>query len=75
VAERLQGEIGAGLLDSARDAFTQGLQVTAAISAAVAVGMAILAAVLLRRVPPGPELEARVDPDQESATAALSRPR
>ena len=50
VAGQLPEQLGAGLLDAAREAFTQSLQLTAATSAAIAVGIAILAAVMLRRV-------------------------
>ncbi len=50
VAAQLPADIGTALLASARDAFTTGLQVTAAISAAVAVGIAVLATVGLRSV-------------------------
>lgn len=42
---------GAALLAAARQAFTVGLLVTLIISAAVAVGIAVLATVLLRGVP------------------------
>jgi hypothetical protein len=38
------------LLDAARDAFTQALQLTSVTSVAIVVGMAILAAILLRDV-------------------------
>jgi DHA2 family multidrug resistance protein-like MFS transporter len=48
-AEQLPGEVGAALLDAARQAFTHGLHVTSALSAALAVGLAVLAAVLLGR--------------------------
>ena len=43
---------GAALLDMARKAFTQGLQVTAITSAVVVLGMAILVMVLLRHLRP-----------------------
>jgi MFS transporter, DHA2 family, multidrug resistance protein len=49
-AERLPDQLGAALLDSARDAFTHGLQVVAVSSAAVAIVMAVLVGLLLRRV-------------------------
>jgi DHA2 family multidrug resistance protein-like MFS transporter len=48
VSERLPGVIGAELLESAREAFSQAFGTTAAISAVIAVGVAILAAALLR---------------------------
>src|SRR6266542_83124 len=46
VAGQLPADVGAALLATAREAFTMGLQVTAAISAAVAIGIAVLATVL-----------------------------
>jgi DHA2 family multidrug resistance protein-like MFS transporter len=45
------------LVDAAREAFTQALQVAAALSAAVAVGAAILAVAMLQRVRMHSELE------------------
>jgi DHA2 family multidrug resistance protein-like MFS transporter len=50
VAERLPGPLGVDLVARAREAFAQGLELTAAISAAVVVVTAIAAAVLLWRV-------------------------
>jgi DHA2 family multidrug resistance protein-like MFS transporter len=50
VAEQLPDQLGVPLLDTAREAFTQGMQVAAISSAVVAAGTAVLAAVLLRRV-------------------------
>jgi DHA2 family multidrug resistance protein-like MFS transporter len=49
-ASQLPDRLGVALLDTAREAFTQGLHLTFAISAALAVGFAILVAVLLRGV-------------------------
>jgi MFS transporter, DHA2 family, multidrug resistance protein len=51
VAQQLPDGVGVALLGAARAAFTMGLQVTAAISAVVAVGIAVLATFLLRGVP------------------------
>ena len=51
VAARLPEDVGAALLAAVREAFVQGLQLTAGLSAAVAVGFAVLATVLLRDVP------------------------
>jgi MFS transporter, DHA2 family, multidrug resistance protein len=47
VAPKLPADMGAALLAAAREAFTTGLQVTAGISAAIAVGIAVLATVML----------------------------
>jgi DHA2 family multidrug resistance protein-like MFS transporter len=51
VAEQLPG-VGAALLDTARRAFTHGLQVTTATSAFVVVGLAVLVLVSLRHERP-----------------------
>jgi len=53
VAERLGGQIGAEVAAAARNAFTQSLELVAAISAVIVMIMAIVAVVLLRRVAPG----------------------
>jgi len=50
VAGRLPDQLGAPLLEAARQAFTDGLQAVFAVSAAIAVGIAILVAALLRGV-------------------------
>ena len=49
-AQTLPDTLGTTLLNTAQEAFTQGLQVAALTSAAVALGAAALVAVLLRRV-------------------------
>jgi DHA2 family multidrug resistance protein-like MFS transporter len=53
VAAGLPAQLGVGLLGSAREAFTQGLQLTAVICAAVVLATAVPAALLLRRVGAG----------------------
>ncbi len=50
VATRLPDDLGDALLDVAQAAFTRGLRVTTAIAAVVAVGVAILAASMLRGI-------------------------
>jgi DHA2 family multidrug resistance protein-like MFS transporter len=50
VAKQLPGQLGAELLSTARDAFVRAFTLTAAISAMIALLMAPVAAVLLRRV-------------------------
>jgi hypothetical protein len=52
-------QLGAVVLAAAREAFVQGLQLTAALSAAVAVATAVMATVLLRSVPAGTQAEQR----------------
>jgi DHA2 family multidrug resistance protein-like MFS transporter len=54
-AEQLPEQLGSALLAAARQAFTQGMHLAFAISAAIALGVAILAAVLLRHLRPSPE--------------------
>jgi DHA2 family multidrug resistance protein-like MFS transporter len=51
VAAQLPQPVGAALLETAREAFVQGLQVTAVIGAVVLAALAVLTAIMLRRVP------------------------
>ncbi len=51
VAGQLPGGLGTDLIEAARLAFTAGLRVTAVISVVLAVGIAVVAAALLRTVP------------------------
>jgi DHA2 family multidrug resistance protein-like MFS transporter len=53
VAIQIGGASGASLLDAARQAFTSGLRLTAAISAVLAFGVALISSALLRGLPPG----------------------
>src|SRR6266540_1532533 len=69
VAGQLPADVGAALLAAAREAFTSGLQVAAAISAAVAVGAAVLATVTLRAVRASSQTQAEPG-EQQPATAA-----
>jgi DHA2 family multidrug resistance protein-like MFS transporter len=54
-ARQLPDPIGVRLLDAAREAFAQGLQLTATTCAVLVMGLAILVAVSLRNVRPGSE--------------------
>src|SRR6266498_2535904 len=65
VAQQLPADIGTALMAAAREAFTMGLQVTAAISAVIAVGIAVLATVLLRAV----RSSSQAAPVEQPATA------
>jgi DHA2 family multidrug resistance protein-like MFS transporter len=56
-----------GLLGTAGNAFTDGLQVAAAVSAVALAGVAVVAAIVLRRVGPGPDVAAGSDPSTTSA--------
>jgi MFS transporter, DHA2 family, multidrug resistance protein len=49
-AERLPEQLGTPLVDAARDAFVYGFEVAAAVSALIAIALALVAGVLLRNV-------------------------
>ncbi len=51
-AAQLPGQVGADLLETARDAFTDGLNVVAGISAALFLILAVVTLVLFRQLPP-----------------------
>jgi DHA2 family multidrug resistance protein-like MFS transporter len=57
VAATLPGQLGATVLDVSRGAFVQAMQAAAAISAVLAVGVAIVAVASLRHVPSGGSTE------------------
>jgi MFS transporter, DHA2 family, multidrug resistance protein len=61
--DELPAGLGVELLGTAREAFAQALELTAAVSAVVVMTMAILAAVLLRRVRAGSEEQPELEPD------------
>jgi DHA2 family multidrug resistance protein-like MFS transporter len=65
IAAQLPAEFGAALVDAAQGAFTQGMQLTVALSAVVAVGVAVMATVLLRAVP----ATAQAEPGERPAAA------
>jgi MFS transporter, DHA2 family, multidrug resistance protein len=62
---RLSEPLAADLIEVAREAFTRGLQIAATLSAAVAVGAAVLGLALLRHVRSEPESgqQRELDPD------------
>ena len=60
-AEQLPHGLRTELLGTAREAFTQAFQLTAALSAAVVLITALLATVLLRRVRVGSPLEQQAE--------------
>ncbi len=66
-AGQLPNDLGAALLSAARDAFSQGLHVVAAISAGVAIGSAVVAAVMLRGAPSSDLAETQPDVIAEPA--------
>ena len=66
-AAQLPAELGAALTDAARVAFIRGLRVCAVISAVGSFGLAVFAALALRRARPGSE---RADADAQSPVSA-----
>jgi DHA2 family multidrug resistance protein-like MFS transporter len=68
--EALPGDLGERLLDAAREAFTQGLQVAALTGAVVAVATAILAVLFLRPRGPG-RGEESTSPAPEAVVGAV----
>jgi DHA2 family multidrug resistance protein-like MFS transporter len=67
VAGQLPAQLGAAVLDVARDAFVHGMQVATTISAVIAVGVAVLAVAMLRNVGSSEEREAATDAEAERA--------
>lgn len=72
-AAQLPGQLGPALVDAARDAFIQGLRLTAVISVVGSVALAVFAALSLRRVRPssgsaGASVEAAPQPAVASTT-------
>src|SRR5262249_60769171 len=61
VAKWLPDPLGAALLITAREAFAQAVELTAAMSAVILVALAVVAAVVLRRVGAGAAPEALND--------------
>ena len=74
VAARLPEDVGAALLAAAREAFIQGLQLTAGLSAAIAVGTAVLATVLLRGVPASSQAAPAEQPAEPEPADTAPRP-
>jgi MFS transporter, DHA2 family, multidrug resistance protein len=72
-AQTLPDTLGANLLETAQEAFTQGLQVAALTSAAVALGAAALVGVLVRRMGLSSEREESGQPAAEEA-AEIAQP-
>jgi DHA2 family multidrug resistance protein-like MFS transporter len=73
VAGQLPGQLGTAVLDVAREAFVQGMQVAAGISAVMAIAVAILAVVVLRNMTsgaePGPTTDAEEDRHSDRGNA------
>ena len=66
VGQQLPGALGTELVALAQDAFVAGMQVASTISAVLAVGVAILAVVMLRDVGSGADREADASGDAEA---------
>ena len=69
--QQLPANVGDGLLEAARTAFTQGLQVASATGAVIAIAVAILVASRLRHIPPGGGGEGEDVPSEEGHNLKL----
>ena len=69
VAGELPDQLGAAVLEAAREAFVNGMQLSSAIAAMVAVGLAVLALVVLRDRPAS-SFEADADAQLDTTAAA-----
>jgi DHA2 family multidrug resistance protein-like MFS transporter len=75
IAAELPGELGAAVLAAAREAFVAGMQLSSAIAAAIGVGLAVLALVVLRNVEPtAPEGEGAEVAEVATAAATYGPP-
>lgn len=70
VAGELPGGVGGPLVEAARAAYTSGLVVTAAVGAVVLLGLAVVAALAFRSVPPYAPVGAEPAQPEESAPTA-----
>ncbi|CAN5790069.1 hypothetical protein BH20ACT7_BH20ACT7_08890 [soil metagenome] len=69
VAGELPDQLGAAVLEAAHEAFVNGMQLSSAIAAMVAVGLAVLALVVLRDRPAS-SFEADADAQLDTTPAA-----
>jgi DHA2 family multidrug resistance protein-like MFS transporter len=74
VAAQLPGGVGTALLAAAREAFIQGMQLTVTLSAVVAVGIAVLATILLRAVPATAQAEPAEQPAAATEPEVVAQP-
>ncbi|MBA3432022.1 MAG: MFS transporter [Actinobacteria bacterium] len=70
VAQELPGRVGQGLVDTAHAAFSQGLHMTAAVGAVIALAVALLVAILLRDVRTGAEPTGQSDLEPRGAVSS-----
>src|SRR5215468_4180903 len=74
VAAQLPGDTGPALLDAAREAFIQGMQLTVTLSAVAAACIAVVATVLLWAVPTPPQAEAGKQPATSPEPVVVTEP-
>jgi len=72
LAGQLPERLGTAVLETSREAFVHGMQLTSAIAAIVAVGIALLATAMLRNVRSGSHEEAESEPSAEPGAAFRS---
>jgi DHA2 family multidrug resistance protein-like MFS transporter len=72
VSEELPPRIATDLLDAAREAFTQGLQVAAFASAVIAGATAVIAVIWMRNVRPAPAEESAAAPGDSRASVPVA---
>jgi DHA2 family multidrug resistance protein-like MFS transporter len=73
-AERLPADLGAQLLDAAREAFVRGMRASTVVAMVVAVALVAVALTMLRDVRPGSEAQAAAD-DPAPGHDALGSPK
>jgi MFS transporter, DHA2 family, multidrug resistance protein len=73
VAGELPGQLGAAVLQTAREAFVEGMQLSSGIAAVVAVGLAVLALVMLRDRPAAAATEEAVEAATDPVVAPAGR--
>jgi MFS transporter, DHA2 family, multidrug resistance protein len=74
VAETLPAPLGSPLLDSAREAFIQGFEITAIVCTIIVTALAVLIAVTLRRAGGGSESEDQPEPEESQPEPAQLQP-
>jgi DHA2 family multidrug resistance protein-like MFS transporter len=75
VAQQLPGQLGTAVLDVARDAFVQGMQIAAGISSVLAILVAVVAVTLLRNIRPSSNEEDDTNATDDRATESDRSPR
>ncbi|HEU5185199.1 MAG TPA: MFS transporter [Gemmatimonadaceae bacterium] len=74
-AQQLPGAIGAELANAARDAFSEGLETTAGVSALIALTIAIVAAVVLRRSGSAGDAAVRTEVEESDGSTLIAMAR